>query len=137
LFFVEPLNSIALLSKIVYFCRRGGGGSCFVVNVSCGYIVAIVASGLQMGGTAESIAALTSQRTNLSPFTKGCRERGVSMRVSDFFSDLLGPPFVWFFLGAKPGRKCVISFLKSGKGDYHIFSCLMFCDIFRVEREEL
>ena len=43
-------------------------------------------------GGVESIAALTSQRTNLSPFTKGCRERGVSMRVSDFFSDLLGPP---------------------------------------------
>ena len=38
------------------------------------------------------IAALTSQRTNLSPFTKGCREWGVSMRVSDFFPDPQGPP---------------------------------------------
>ena len=38
------------------------------------------------------VAALTSQRTNLSPFTKGCRERGVSMRISDFFSDPQGPP---------------------------------------------
>ena len=39
-----------------------------------------------------SIAALTSQRINLSPFTKGCREWGVSMRISDFFSGPLGPP---------------------------------------------
>ena len=28
-----------------------------------------------------SIAALTSKRTNLSPFTKGCRDRGASMRI--------------------------------------------------------
>ena len=29
----------------------------------------------------SSIAALSSIRTNLSPFTKGCRDRGASMRV--------------------------------------------------------
>ena len=47
---------------------------------------------IPFGTWSVSIAALTSQRTNLSPFTKGCREWGVSMRVSDFFSDPLGPP---------------------------------------------
>ena len=30
---------------------------------------------------ATGIAALSSIRTNLSPFTKGCRDRGASMRV--------------------------------------------------------
>ena len=36
------------------------------------------------------VAALTSQRTNLSPFTKGCRERGASMRLKQFFPSLMG-----------------------------------------------
>ena len=49
-FVVGPLNNIVLQSKILNFCSRGGGGSCFVDNVSCGYIVAIVESGMQMGG---------------------------------------------------------------------------------------
>ena len=31
-----------------------------------------------------SIAALTSLRTNLSPFTKGCRDRGATMRILNF-----------------------------------------------------
>jgi hypothetical protein len=31
-----------------------------------------------------NIAALTSLRTNLSPFTKGCRDRGASMRIQNF-----------------------------------------------------
>ena len=30
------------------------------------------------------IAALTSYRTNLSPFTKGCRDRGALMRLTQF-----------------------------------------------------
>ena len=32
-----------------------------------------------------SIAAPNSERTNLSPFTKGCREEGASLRISEFF----------------------------------------------------
>ena len=32
-----------------------------------------------------SIAALSSTRTNLSPFTKGCREWGASMRIDNFW----------------------------------------------------
>ena len=36
--------------------------------------------------TIPTIAALTSKRTNLSPFTKGCRERGASMRICCNFS---------------------------------------------------
>ena len=39
------------------------------------------AGGDQAGDIGESIAALTSKRTNLSPFTKGCRDRGASMRI--------------------------------------------------------
>ena len=35
------------------------------------------------------IAALTSERVNLSPFTKGCRERGVLMRLEQFFPRLM------------------------------------------------
>ena len=34
------------------------------------------------------IAALTSERTNLSPFTKGCRDRGAPMRILHFFGGL-------------------------------------------------
>ena len=34
------------------------------------------------------IAALTSPRTNLSPFTKGCRDRGALMRLINFWRDL-------------------------------------------------
>ena len=34
------------------------------------------------------IAALTSPRTNLSPFTKGCRDRGALMRLTNFWRDL-------------------------------------------------
>ena len=40
-------------------------------------------------GPEISIAALTSKRTNLSPFTKGCRDRGASMRIYPIFSGLL------------------------------------------------
>ncbi len=39
------------------------------------------AGGDQAGDIGKSIAALTSKRTNLSPFTKGCRDRGASMRI--------------------------------------------------------
>ena len=35
-----------------------------------------------------NIAALTSPRTNLSPFTKGCRDRGALMRLINFWRDL-------------------------------------------------
>ena len=34
----------------------------------------------------EGIAAFTSKRTNLSPFTKGCRDRDASMRMIPIFS---------------------------------------------------
>jgi len=34
---------------------------------------------------AWSIAALGSKRINLSPFTKGCRDQGASMRLQTIF----------------------------------------------------
>ena len=34
------------------------------------------------------IAAPNSERTNLSPFTKGCREEGAFLRISKFFRGL-------------------------------------------------
>ena len=37
------------------------------------------------------IAAFTSERTNLSPFTKGCRERDALMRLIYNFWNLLHP----------------------------------------------
>ena len=40
--------------------------------------------------SANIIAALTSNRTNLSPFTKGCRDGGASMRMINFWMDF-GP----------------------------------------------
>ena len=40
----------------------------------------------------RSIAGVIAQRTNLSPFTKGCRVSALSMRISEFFSELLAPP---------------------------------------------
>ena len=36
----------------------------------------------------QTIAAPNSERTNLSPFTKGCREEGASLRISKFFLGL-------------------------------------------------
>ena len=37
------------------------------------------------------IAAPNSERTNLSPFTKGCREEGALLRISKFFRDNIPP----------------------------------------------
>jgi hypothetical protein len=71
----------------------------------CRHIFAVLCGVAPLCCALKNIAALTSQRTNLSPFTKGCRERGVSMRVSDFFSDPLGPPFFNGFF-----RACVAAF---------------------------
>jgi len=39
----------------------------------------------------KSIAALTSKRTNLSPFTKGCRDRGASSANNVNFLRAFGP----------------------------------------------
>ena len=52
------------------------------------------AGGDQAGDIGESIAALTSNRTNLSPFTKGCRGLGALLRLFQFFPGLAhGPGF--------------------------------------------
>ena len=68
----------------------------------------------------KTIAALKSKRANLSPFTKGCRDRGALMRLNQFFPGLLAPTFGalvqrWFGgrrAGATVGQRwCVINSL--------------------------
>ncbi len=52
------------------------------------------------------IAALTSYRTNLSPFTKGCRDRGALMRLTQFLDVKRFRPF------AQPACRCVFLLLR-------------------------
>jgi len=49
-----------------------------------GEVVMIITS-IHVVGRISCIAAFTSERTNLSPFTKGCRERDASMRLFSIF----------------------------------------------------
>ena len=65
-----------------------------------------------------SIAALTSQRTNLSPFTKGCRDWGAPMRLKQFLpgtpvpcdrTSLRYPLQNSLFGAARSGTQCILA----------------------------
>ena len=47
--------------------------------------VIMITIAMHVTGGRTCIAAFTSERTNLSPFTKGCRERDASMRLFSIF----------------------------------------------------
>ena len=59
-----------------------------------------------LSASAVSIAVLTSDRTNLSPFTKGCRDRGAPMRLTQFLDVKRFRPF------AQPACRCVFLLLR-------------------------